>query len=48
MFDIFITSDANIGFTVTSPGCVLQLGRVWMHELSMILLSSTFVDFIEV
>ena len=45
MFVVFIISEAKTGFTVTSPGCVLQFGWVWMQELSMYLLSSTFVDF---
>ena len=45
MFVTFIIMEAKIGFTVTSPACVLQLGRVWMQELSTYLLSRTFVDF---
>ena len=45
MFDNLIMTEARIGFTVTSPGCVLQLGRSWMQVLSMILLSRTFLDF---
>ena len=45
MFVIFMITDAKIGFTDTSPGCVLEFGRVWMQELSTNLLSSTFLDF---
>ena len=45
MFDMRVMTEAKIGLTVTSPGCVLQQGRVWMHELSIILLSNTFLDF---
>ena len=45
MFDNFIMTEARIGVTVTSPGCVLQLGRSWMQVLSIILLSRTFLDF---
>ena len=45
IFVVFIIKEAKTGFTVTSPGCVLQFGWVWMQELSMYLLSSTFVDF---
>ena len=45
MLDTLIMTDASIRSTVTSPGCELQFGRVWMHELSMYLLSSTFLDF---
>ena len=45
MFVIFMITDARIAFTVTSPACVLEFGRVWMQELSTNLLSSTFLDF---
>ena len=45
MFVIFMITEAKIGFTDTSPACVLELGRVWMQELSTNLLSSTFLDF---
>ena len=45
MLVIFMITDARIGFTDTSPACVLELGRVWMQELSTNLLSSTFLDF---
>ena len=42
MLDTLIMTDASIRSTVTSTGCELQFGRVWINELSMYLLSCTF------